>query len=161
MAAGLRNPFMSRSPLCAAALAVVLIAAITALVLYFHMGSATVAPVLDQAAALIKEDVADEAHRKQALAIVDQAETAVKTNAEQRAKAIEALAELTTRRAVPAAEIGRAAEPLIAGDRATAARLVDLRFQLKSVLTADEWANVFPTHSGADDKKRAASAARS
>jgi hypothetical protein len=52
-------------------------------------------------------------------------------------------------RETPSAATTRAAEPLIAEDIATSEKLVDLRFKLKSVLTADEWARVLPTRAAA------------
>ena len=47
-------------------------------------------------------------------------------------------------RTTPAAEIERAGQPLIDEDHARAAKLLNLRFELKSVLTANEWEKVFP-----------------
>ena len=64
--------------------------------------------------------------------------------AKQREKSVEALAKLEATRETPVAELARASQPLIAEDRATAEQLLVLRFQLKSVLTASEWAKVFP-----------------
>jgi len=126
-----------------------LIAAITAfLLLHFYGHSAAVALPFEQTAALITKSVPDEARRKQALAIVDQMKADTKTYAEQRDKSMETLAKLTAKRATPFSEIQRAAQPLIAQDRATAEQLLDLRFKLKSVLTEAEWIQVFPTAPG-------------
>ena len=52
------------------------------------------------------------------------------------------------------AAIGRAGEPLIADDRATSEKLVELRFQLKSVLTASEWSKVFPLPAATANTKK-------
>ena len=122
-----------------------LIAALTAFLL-IHFGSHSSALTLpfDQAAQLINKNVADEARRKQALAIVDQMKAEAKASAKQREKSIETLNGVLAKRTTPASEIERAAQPLVAEDRASAEKLLDLRFQLKSVLTASEWKNVFP-----------------
>ena len=119
--------------------------ALTAFLLY-HFGShtAAVTPPLDQAAALIQKDVADETRRKQALAIVDQMKATIKASAEQSSQSLDSLNDLLAKRTTPASQIEHAAQPLIGEDRATAENLLDLRFQLKSVLTPGEWAKVFP-----------------
>ena len=126
-----------------------LIAAITAfLLIHFSGHSAAGTPPFEQTAALITKNVADEARRKQALAIVDQMEAQTKTYTAQRDKSIDAVAKLTATRATPFSDIRRAIEPLIAQDRATAEQLLDLRFKLKSVLTETEWTEVFPAAPG-------------
>jgi DNA helicase IV len=122
-----------------------LIAAITAfLILHFSGHSSSVAAPFEQTAASIKKHVADETRQKQALALVDQMKTQSMDYMQRREKLTEALVKLTAKRATPVSEIESAAQPLIADDRATAEKLLDLRFQLKSVLTADEWGEVFP-----------------
>ena len=122
-----------------------LIAALTAfLILHFGGHSSSVAAPFEQTAASIKKYVADETRQKQALALVAQMKTQSTDYMQRREKLIEALAKLTAKRATQASEIQSAAQPLIADDRATAEKLLDLRFQLKSVLTADEWAKLFP-----------------
>jgi len=122
-----------------------LIALLTAfLLIHFGSHSSALTSQLDQTVALIQKDVADEARRKQAVAIVDQMKTEAKASAEQRKKSMEALNDLLAKRTTPASEIHNAAQPLVAEDKASAERLLDLRFQLKSVLTASEWKMVFP-----------------
>jgi hypothetical protein len=122
-----------------------LIAAITAyLLIHFGSHSAAMTPQLDQTAALIQKEISDEAHRKQALAIVDQMKAEAKAYAKQLEKSVGALNGVLSKRAAATSEIERAAQPLVADDRASAERLLDLRFQLKSVLTPDEWKKVFP-----------------
>ena len=122
-----------------------LIAALTAyLLLHYGSHSSALTHQFDQTAALIKQHVKDEARQKQALTTVDQMKTIVKASAKQREKSMNALNELLAKREVSAGDIRLAAEPLITEDRATADKLLDLRFQLKSTLTASEWAKVFP-----------------
>ncbi len=122
-----------------------LIAAITAyLLLHFGSHSAAVTPQLEHAAQLIQKNVADEARRQQALAIVDQMKAETKSYGNQREKSIGALNEVLAKRVAPSSDFERAAQPLISADRASAEKLLDLRFQLKAVLTASEWAKVFP-----------------
>lgn len=122
-----------------------LIAAITAfLLIHFGSHSAAIAPQFDQTAALIQKNVSDEAHRKQAQAIVEQMKTEVKAYTKQREKSIDALNGALSKRTASTSDIEHAAQPLIADDRASAEKLLDLRFQLRSVLTPDEWKRVFP-----------------
>jgi hypothetical protein len=122
-----------------------LIAALTAyLLIHFGSHSSALTSQLDQTAALIQKDVAGEAHRKQALVIVDQMKAEGQAAAEQRRKSVDALNGVLAKRTTPASDIERAAQPLVADDRASAEKILDLRFQLKSVLTRDEWKMVFP-----------------
>jgi hypothetical protein len=121
-----------------------LIAATIAFLLMHGSSGAALLWPYDQTVKLIKQDVADEARQKQAVEIVDQMKAANKAYAKQREKSVEAVAKLAAKRDTPAAELERAGQPLVAEDRATAEKLLDLRFQLKSMLTASEWAKVLP-----------------
>lgn len=113
------------------------------LLLHYGSHSSELTSQLDQTAALIKQDVADEARRKQALAIVANMKTIATASAKQREKSVDALNKLLAKREMPASDLKLAAQPLIAEDRATTEKLLDLHFQLKTVLTASEWALVF------------------
>ena len=129
-----------------------LIAALTAfLLLHYGSHSSELTNHLDQTAALIKQDVADEARRKQALAIVDNMKTIATASAKQHEKSVDALNKLLAKREVPTSDLKLAAQPLIAEDRATTEKLLDLHFQLKTVLTASEWARVFPGSAKSSD----------
>lgn len=120
---------------------------ITALTVYLliHYGSHAPAMTLpfEQTAALIEKDVADETRQKQALVIVDQMKATTTAYAKQRGKSVDSLGDLLAKRTSSASQIEQAAQPLIAEDKVTARKLLDLRFQLKSVLTSSEWAKVF------------------
>jgi hypothetical protein len=134
---------------------------LTSIIIVFllvHFGSSSSALMwpYDHIEKLIKQDVADEAHRKQALEIIEQMKAANKAYDKERGKSVDAVTKLASVRATPVAEIDRAAQPMIAEDRATAQKLVDLRFQLKAVMTANEWAKVFPAPTAAGAKKSAA-----
>jgi len=115
------------------------------LVLHFSHHSPAVMAPFEQAAALIKKDVADPAHQKQALAIVDQMKSEAKAYSEKRDSSMDALTKLLVKRATPTSDIEHAGDPLIDEDRAYAEKILDLRVRLKSVLSASEWAKVFPT----------------
>jgi hypothetical protein len=121
-----------------------LIAALTAyLLIHFGSHSLAVTPEQDQTAELIKKDVVDEARQKQALAIVDQMKAATEAYAQRRDKSIDSLNGVLAKRTTSSSAIVSAAQPLITDDSATAEKLLDLRFQLKAVLTESEWAKVF------------------
>ena len=114
--------------------------------LYFHFSShvPAVTPPLDQTAALLRKDVVDDVRQKQALAIVDQMKATTKAFATQRVRSLDSLNDLLARRTTPASQIEQSAQPLITEDKVAAEKLLDLRFQLKSVMTSSEWAKVFP-----------------
>jgi len=134
-----------------------LISAITIfLLIHFGAFSSAVSGPLDQTEAHIKQYVGDDARRKQALAIVDQMKAESKAYSQKIEKSVDVLNKLTTKRTTPMSEIEHAGQPLISEDRANAERLLDLRFQLKSVLTADEWVKVFPVTAKPKPTKTAA-----
>ena len=120
-----------------------LIAAVVILMMH-GSNTATLLWPYDETLRHIKQDVTDEARRKQAVDVIDQMKTVNKAFAKQREKSVETLAKLAGHREAPAADLQQASEPLIAEDRAAAESLLDLRFQLKSALTANEWAKIFP-----------------
>jgi len=122
-----------------------LIATLTALYLLFWSSSSTpLMSNLDQVEKRIKANVEDAARREQALQIVDRMEDANKAYWTQREKAAKSLAALIGNRATQPPALKSALDPLLADASRVRAQLVDLRFQLKSVLTANEWAAVFP-----------------
>lgn len=120
-----------------------LIAAIVVLLMH-GSNAVTLLWPYDQTVKQIKQDVTDEARGKQAVDIVGQMKAVNQAFAKQREKSVEVFAKLAAKRGTPAADFEHASEPLVAEDRAAAERLLELRFQLKSVLTANEWAKVFP-----------------
>lgn len=121
-----------------------LIAAMAYLFMHFSSGSSALLWQYDQTEKLIKQNVADAARQKQALEIVGRMKVAKEAYAKQREKSVGALVGLLSVRDTPVAAIERAGQPLIAEDKATAEKLLDLRLQLKAVLNANEWAEVLP-----------------
>ena len=80
-----------------------LIAALTAfLLLHYGSHSSELTNQLDQTAARIKQDVADDARKKQALAIVANMKTIASASAKQREKSVDALNKLLAKRDVDA-----------------------------------------------------------
>jgi hypothetical protein len=120
-----------------------LIAAIVILMMH-GSNAVTLLWPYDETVKRIKQDVTDEARRKQAVDIIGHMKAVNQAFAKQREKSVEVFANLAAHRESPALNFQQASEPLVAEDRAVAERLLDLRFQLKSVLTANEWAKVFP-----------------
>lgn len=121
------------------------------LYLHFDSGSSSPEPLwpFDATAKLIQQDVADEMRRKQALEIVDRMKAVNVAYDKQLEASIAALDKLEAVRATPVAAIVRAGQSLVAEDKATSNKLLDFRFELKAVLTASEWAKVFPTPAAA------------
>ena len=125
---------------------IVLIAILIGAFLYYGTGHATaLGPQFDQAEASIKKNVQDEARRKQALEIVAQmksTETAFVTSREKSTKAVRAA---LSKRDATDAELRAVAAPLLAEDKQVRDRMLDLQFQLRKVVTAEEWAQVYPS----------------
>jgi hypothetical protein len=123
----------------------VLIGIFTVLFLYYGSHHATaVAPDFDQAEKRVKRDVKDESRRQQALEIIGRMKAETTSYVKQRKDSTESLDKVLSRRDVTGLALRAAVEPLMATDAATRDRLLELRFQLKQVLTADEWALVYP-----------------
>jgi len=122
-----------------------LIALLTAyLLMHFGSHSSALSAPFEQAETLIKKNVSDTARQKEALAIVDRMKTQAEAYTEKRKSMTDVLDKLLTNRKTPETEVEHAGQPLIDEDRVCAEKLLDLRFQLKAVLTASEWAKVFP-----------------
>jgi hypothetical protein len=124
---------------------IVLIGILIGLYLYFGGGQATaLAPQFKEAETNIKKDVRDEARRKQALEIVGQMKSTMADltkGQEKSAKSVQAA--LSKREATPD-ELHAVAAPLLAEDKQVRERMLDLQFQLRNVLTAAEWAEIYP-----------------
>jgi len=114
------------------------------LVMHFSSDSSALSTPFAEAAEHIKKTVSDDARQKQALAIVDLMKSETKAYTQKRDSSMEGLTGLLAKRTTPAIDIEHASQPLINEDRARAEKLLDMRFQLKSVLTASEWVKVFP-----------------
>jgi DNA helicase IV len=121
-----------------------LIALTAFLILHFGFGSSSMALPISRIEESIKHDVTDAGRKKEALAIVDQMKAAEKDFAKQHEKSIDKLDRLLAKRTASPGEIDQAQAPLVAESKAVRARLLALRFQLTAVLTAKEWAAVFP-----------------
>jgi predicted metal-dependent hydrolase len=121
-----------------------LIALTAYLILHFSSGSSSLLLRFDQLEKAVKQFVTDEAHKKQALRIVDQMKANEKELIEKQKKAITSLDEKLNQRTVPAGDIQRALAPMSAETKSARATLLALRFELKSVMSAGEWAEVFP-----------------
>jgi hypothetical protein len=92
----------------------------------------------------IKKDVSDETRKKQALDIVGEMEKTTKESAKEQRENVNELQQVLNVRRAGVLDIQSAMEPLVDKDHETAEKLLDLRFKLKTVLTPDEWAEVFP-----------------
>jgi hypothetical protein len=120
-----------------------LIGILLALLVVFGCGRSSTPP-LGQTEALIKKNVSDEGQRKKALDVVGQMQKEIESMADERRKAGGSLEQLLDKRSTHADELESALQALSAKDQATRDKLLQLRFDLKSVLTAEEWAKVFP-----------------
>jgi hypothetical protein len=132
-----------------------LIAIITFLILHFGFGSSSVLLPFDRVEKAVEHSVTDAARKKQALAIVDQMKAAEKAHTEKFKESIAALDELLGRRTAPVVDIERSAARITADSSETRTKLLELRFDLKAVLTQSEWAEVFPpptAHTGPSKK---------
>ena len=117
------------------------------LIMHFSSHSSALSAPFEQAETLIKKHVSDATRKRQALAILDQMKSEAKVYAQKREGSVDVLAKLLAQRTTPISDIKHAGELLINEDRTYTEELLDLRFQLKSVLTPSEWAKVFPAPS--------------
>jgi hypothetical protein len=120
-----------------------LIATILFLVMHYGSSSAALLWPYGQTVALVRQHVTDDTRQRQAVAILNRMKSANEAYAAQRKKSIDALSKRALQRETPVSAIVGASQPLVNEDRANAERLLNLRFELKSVLTADEWTKVF------------------
>jgi hypothetical protein len=128
---------------------------IAALVFLFFPRPNALSEHYEQTEGLIKKYVHDEARQKQALNLVDQAETDTERRQGELKDSVESLTNvLLNKRASTASEINAALSPIDAAAVGEVQKQLDLRFQLKTVLTQSEWSAVFPLPDGktaADD----------
>jgi hypothetical protein len=123
----------------------VLIGILIGAFLYYGMGHGTALdPQFDRAEASIKKDVRDEARRKQALEIVGQMKSTATEFVKSREKSTKAVRAALSKREATGEELRAVAAPLVREDKQVRDRLLDLQFQLRKVLTAEEWAQVYP-----------------
>jgi hypothetical protein len=121
-----------------------LIALTAYLLLHFGFGSSSMLGSFDALEKSVKHAVVDDARKKEALAIVEAMRAAEKSFLEKQKHSLAVLDHVLAIRTAGAPEIERAATPLVVEHKATRAELLHLRFELKAMLTPDEWAVVFP-----------------
>ena len=115
------------------------------LLVHFGLGhAAALSPQFDVAEANIKRDVHDEARRKLALNIVGQMKSTEADYVKSREKSSKAVNAAASKRETTPEELRAVAAPLLAEDKQVRDRMLDLQFQLRAVLTAEEWASVYP-----------------
>jgi len=117
------------------------------IIAYFilHGGAAGIySRQLDQLSSRIKKEVAVEATRKEALALVETADKANKTFLSEQKKYTETLSKVLASHGATSAQIDSATKPFLAADSATTGQMVELYVKLRPVLGASDWAKVFP-----------------
>jgi len=129
-----------------------LISLVLAYFLLHGSAAAGFAPQLESTGERIKEHVTVEATQKQALAVIDTATRANKAFLDQQKRDVDALSKVLAERGASAEQIDVAIAPLLASDSTVAVKLVNARFQLRALLTADEWSKVFPKAAPAGTK---------
>jgi len=117
---------------------------LTSLIIAARGASALYTSQLDHLESAIKKEVPAEATRKQALAIVSQAQAANKTFTDDRKKMAATLASALGSRTATAEQIEGAMKPLLAADSTVTAKMVDTYVELRPVIGAADWAKVFP-----------------
>jgi small-conductance mechanosensitive channel len=106
--------------------------------------SSSLVPPFNQTEDLIKKNVQDDSRKKQALDTVDEMKKTFDASTDGRKKSIDSLQKLLDDRTTPPDQINSGLQSLIADDQTTSEKLLDSLFQLKNVITADEWTKVFP-----------------
>ena len=99
---------------------------------------------IDRAIAAVSEVVPDRARRSQALEVLERMDEVVVEMTRPPRPLVRDLESVLDRHRSSADAIERALEPLMTHQATLEERLVALRMLLKTYLTAEEWARVFP-----------------
>jgi hypothetical protein len=105
---------------------------------------------LERATKEIKQVVTVEATQKQALAVVDSATKVNKAFLDQQKTESEAISKVLADRHSTPAQVDSALRPLFSSDSVTAVKMVEASMRLRGLLTAAEWAKVFPASAAAN-----------
>jgi hypothetical protein len=92
----------------------------------------------------VDKNITVDATKKQALAILDSATKENNAFIAQRQKIVDALKKDLANKGTTIAEIEAVVKPLLPGDSANASHMTDRIFELRKVLSASDWAKVFP-----------------
>jgi hypothetical protein len=117
------------------------------IIAYFvlHGGtSALVQQHIETASKLVDKNITVEATKKQAIAILDSAKKENEAYLDSRKKTISALKPILANRATTDAELAAAMKPFLAEESVNANQMTDRLFELRKVLSASDWAKVFP-----------------
>ncbi len=106
--------------------------------------SAFIQQHIEAASKGIDKNITVEATKKQALAIVDSAKNENEAFLKERSKLIASLKTALADRATTDAQLVAEVKPFLAADSANASHLTDRIFDLRKVLSASDWAKVFP-----------------
>lgn len=117
---------------------------ITLLVVMNGSHSTELQKSFEQTEKSIKASVSDPTRRDAAIEILRLMAMQESNYLRSRDQTVQTLTDLLAVRQTPIASIESATQPVLEGDRASASKLLDMREQLKNVLTAEEWSKVFP-----------------
>jgi hypothetical protein len=127
--------------------------ALLALYLFEASGSSELTVAFERAKTFIRTDVQDKERRAELLSLVDEIEKETKDEVQFRGTIVKELASISERHDATAADI----QPVLARYRAEAeayqGRMVRYRFELRSKMTREEWARVFPAEMPASGVK--------
>ena len=118
--------------------------ALLALYLFGASGEPGLIAAFTRLDAYAKEEVQDNARRKELQAIVEAAEKATKDEAKDRGRIVKELADVSARHGATTADIQAVLERSRAGVSSYQDQMINIRFYLKGKMTRDEWARVFP-----------------
>ncbi len=99
---------------------------------------------IEDASKAVGKNITVEATKKQAIAILDSAKQENEAFLNERKKLVASLKTTLADRNTTDAQILAAVRPFYAADSANANHMVDRMFDLKKVLSASDWAKVFP-----------------
>jgi hypothetical protein len=122
-----------------------LIALLLTLILHGSSGTSAIIAAFDHAKASIKADVSDKHQRKELLSVLDQADQATKEDLKNKKKSAEELLPLAARHDATAGDIEPVLEKLRADNESYQDRMIQYRFSLKTKMSREEWAKVFPS----------------
>jgi L-rhamnose isomerase len=122
-----------------------LMALLVTVILSGSSGTSALIAAFDHAKAAIKADITDKAQMTELLSVIDLADKVTKEDLKNKKKSAEELLALAARHDATAGDIEPVLEKLRADNESYQDRMIQYRFSLKTKMSREEWAKVFPS----------------
>jgi chromosome condensin MukBEF ATPase and DNA-binding subunit MukB len=121
-----------------------LMALLLAVILSGSSGTSALIAAFDHAKTAIKADITDKAQRTDLLSVIDLADKVTKEDLKNKKKSAEELLALAARHDATAGGIEPVLEKLRADNESYQDRMIQYRFALKTKMSREQWAKIFP-----------------